>query len=369
MRPADPRPAADRSIAPCPPSHLARPADTISFMSGRVAASNLPRECRESLADALCRVIGPAAGETEYARVIAVLGLGTLVTASTVEPPAAWPYVARDAALMESSRLLGMRVRELHPPAAAAGLRDSAEFGLHFLDSYVPLIEKALAVGQSVLAWRGWPPPYENSWGVIESCAAAGVAGRCANAQAGAVAMVGPAHQVYVVEARDAPQPLASDELLAHVASLAIRQFDGAWTTDGVTLTSVAALNAWSAAIEASRPCAAAGSRPLMDHAAVQNYCNIFRSAHVVLLNWLATCAQSMPAAPRIQLVAQWLDSLRRQVRILDELNPMLLDQSPSSSEQSRGALQSALRRFADIEQALAAPLRTLAAKRSAAGP
>jgi hypothetical protein len=105
-----------------------------------------------------------------------------------------------DALSPQAALSLGLRLRELHPPAAAVGLDDSAEFELHFLDSYAPLIRRALAVGQSALAWRGWECPKDSRWGVVVESGdpllgfAPGCAGRL-------IPLVGPAHQVYIVEA------------------------------------------------------------------------------------------------------------------------------------------------------------------------
>lgn len=92
----------------------------------------------------------------------------------------------------------GLRLRELHPPAAAAGLDQSAEFPAHFHDSYAPLIRRALANGQTALAWKGWEDGAV--WGLIERERDGVFEGPAGDGPA-PVRLTGAAHQVYIVEA------------------------------------------------------------------------------------------------------------------------------------------------------------------------
>lgn len=99
----------------------------------------------------------------------AALGL-SFMTSTSRDPHecmSLWMTYGRHAFLPEAAALFGMRVRALHPPAAAVGLQGSQEFVQHFEASYKPLIEKALENSQPVLAWRGWPDYREAFWGII----------------------------------------------------------------------------------------------------------------------------------------------------------------------------------------------------------
>lgn len=129
----------------------------------------------ESLAVALRALRPPLSSEADrraYARSVALLGLGAGIATPPEEPPEAWPELARDLALVPAAEALGIRLRGLQPWGAERGLGTSAEFPLHFADSYAPLIRRALHVGQVALAWRGWPEEQADSWGIITSATA-----------------------------------------------------------------------------------------------------------------------------------------------------------------------------------------------------
>jgi hypothetical protein len=66
-----------------------------------------------------------------------------------------WADYGHDVFLPTAGRALGLRIRDLHPAAAARGLRQAAGFQQHFDASYRPLIERALEHNQPVIAWLG----------------------------------------------------------------------------------------------------------------------------------------------------------------------------------------------------------------------
>ena len=197
--------------------------------------------CRESLAAALHALLAPR-DESEIA---AVLGLGAAIVASETEPPRVWHTLARDLNLIATAAHYGVRLRELHPRGAARELSTSAEFAAHFHDSYLPLIERALAAGQIVLVWRGWPPPAEDEWGLITQVEAGEPVGRSASL-ASPAPLAGPAHQVYVVEERFAiAEPDAA--ALYHAALRASRAFWEPVDAADTPARGVAAWDAWCA--------------------------------------------------------------------------------------------------------------------------
>ena len=100
-----------------------------------------------------------------------------------------------------------MQIREVHPPEAARGLEDAAEFEQHFDASYRPLILRAMENGQFVLAWRGWLGERELSWGWIRAACDEGMGFRGSTIWSEAELnplradlLVRPAVQLYIVE-------------------------------------------------------------------------------------------------------------------------------------------------------------------------
>jgi len=123
---------------------------------------------------------------------------------------------ARDAFLADACRVLGLHVRELHPPPAARGLHRASEFGQHFEASYRPHILRALEHNQPVIAWRGWPGEFQLHWGRITHAAAGpvGFVGAVPSAAEGREAdswgdlsLVRPPTQVYVMEVMEPHVP------------------------------------------------------------------------------------------------------------------------------------------------------------------
>lgn len=190
-------------------------------------------DAQESLAAALnlaLRSCGAARSPRELA---SVLGLHGAVVACPGICAGRWSLLGRDLALCGVAEFYGLRLRDLHPPDAARGLQQSLEFSQHFIDSYAPLIRRALASGQTALAWCGWPPPDELGWGYIcgERQADAqrphpefiGLVGAVEPAQKQTpVCLRDPAYQVYIVEEYVRPlKPPDVEQLLARAAESA----------------------------------------------------------------------------------------------------------------------------------------------------
>jgi hypothetical protein len=154
----------------------------------------------ESLTAALQALLRWAGGDARYADVHAVLGLAFLISARGPEHClASWMLEGRDVFLAETAAAFGLRLRALHPPEAARGLEDSAEFAQHFDASYKPLIARALEHGQPVLARGAWAGQ-AGLWGVITNTDGAGFSGTSVATGSGTAALTAPAVQVYVVE-------------------------------------------------------------------------------------------------------------------------------------------------------------------------
>lgn len=170
-----------------------------------------------SLTHALCTIADRAGYIIDPDDLNPALGLSWMSIAVPSEPdPGCWPMYARDAFLVEAGRLFGMTIRDVHPPEAARGLSDAAEFQQHFDASYRPLVLRALEHDQPVLAWQGWPGEMRLLWGIITGTSDAGVGlrGRVAwPSGAGSdhapevVTLDQPPVQLYVVETVAATQP------------------------------------------------------------------------------------------------------------------------------------------------------------------
>ncbi len=179
----------------------------------------------------------------------AAMGLPFLVTAVPDEPDLGrWMRYARDAFLIPAARLFGMTIRDLHPPAAACGLRDRAEFRQHFDASYRPLIHRALENNQPVLAWQGWPGDASMLWGVITDTSDndIGFVGRIHSSESTYVKheFQAPPVQLYVVEAITPRTPLPHDliDLSFDHARIALRN---ELTTHFGVQTGPTALDVW----------------------------------------------------------------------------------------------------------------------------
>lgn len=225
----------------------------------------MEREPAFSLTGALRFVAGRAGHAIDADDFNAALGLSWLIVAVPEErDPARWPMYARDTFLVEAGRLFGMTIREVHPPEAARGLRDAAEFRQHFDASYRPLILRALEHGQSVLAWQGWPEPVDLHWGVITGTCNGGVglsgwapwpkeaptrsesSIRFSQPCRDDVTMIRPPVQLYVVETITPthPQPRALIEMALRHAR---RALDGSLADPFGVVAGAATFDRWAA--------------------------------------------------------------------------------------------------------------------------
>lgn len=231
----------------------ARSAETsnIMFAAATMDLSSIlirkPDDHGESLVRAV-QVVGRAAKvELDYDDLSAALGLSFLVCAPRGEVcPQDWSDYAQDWNLIEAARLFGLELRPLHPPEAADGLERAAEFGLHFEDSYAPLIRMALEHNQPVLAWQGWSGPRNMQWGVITGTGGDGVGfrGTTVGGTGQTVALRAPAVQCYVVEFGVGRTPI-EPELMRFAVRAARRVVRNEIpATFGVT-TGAAAYDAW----------------------------------------------------------------------------------------------------------------------------
>jgi hypothetical protein len=127
---------------------------------------------------------------------------------------------AWDAGLVAAAALYGFALRPMHPRRAARRLSTAGEFDDHFHDSYAPLIERALAHDQCVLAWQGWAESAGRCWGIIErhDDTTGRFAGR-AGPTVTAAELTGPAIQCYTVEERTARSPTPDETLATGLAA------------------------------------------------------------------------------------------------------------------------------------------------------
>ena len=225
-----------------------------------------------------------------------------------------WPHYARDAFLVEACRLFAITVRPLHPPEAARGLADSAEFRQHFDASYRPLVMRALENGQGVLAWRGWAAVEVPVWGVITAACDDGVGltgfacGSAASDEDRVAPLESPPVQLYVVESIDVREPSSSDwdRHLNAVASASVRsELDERF---GI-VTGPRAIDLWMRVLETGR--ASANEVEVMRRSLA---CTCRRLAQVVTTHavsrplseyitaMLKACSEEATAAPLVRL-------------------------------------------------------------------
>lgn len=180
-------------------------------------ASSTQKPLRDSatdLADCIVGLTGSTDTTADRNAVVTALGAG-LASFFTQPPCRDFPVLAEchDFALPKVARLFGIHLRAMHPPRARHGLAHSTEFAGHFVDSYVPLIQRALQNGQKVLAFRGWSPDVSETWGVVNRDESGDLWGEVPCCQE-PVQLSGPALQCYVVETVASANPNAGDVLL-----------------------------------------------------------------------------------------------------------------------------------------------------------
>ena len=272
----------------------------------------------ESLATCLRAVLAHLDMERPLAELTATLGLGAAVVAAPNDELAFWDTYARDARLVETAGLYGLRLRPLHPRDAAVGLDSSEEYAQHFLDSYVPLVAAALEHGQLVFAWQGWPAPGERLWGVITHRQASQLCGHAPGHGGQLISLIGPALQVYVAEEqRRTDEVLAAARLFAHVARQACEMWAGAWAADAALYTGATAYEAWKDALRSRRK-SRTGALPVH-----QQHCLAARgvaTARSHLAHWLRDVAESLTGNQQA-LAERWAatcDRVAGQLRLFD---------------------------------------------------
>jgi len=265
----------------------------------------------ESLAVCLRNVLADLHVERPCDELVATLGFGAATVAAPHDSLESWSTYARDASLVTTAQLYGLRLRALHPPAAATRLSHAAEYAGHFRDSYVPLIREALAHEQLALAWRGWPAPSDRLWGVLTHVQGEQLFGHTLGQSGRPVQLTGPAFQVYIVEEFQPPiaETLSPDVLFAHVARQASEAWAGTWAPGSGVLTGPAAYDAWQDTLR-SAPAANTGKSPL--HVQHSHATRLLVAARCCLATWLRRVS-----GRQRELAARWADTCDRIVQHL----------------------------------------------------
>ncbi|RMF83437.1 MAG: hypothetical protein D6744_04635 [Planctomycetota bacterium] len=306
----------------------------------------------ESLAVSLRALLLRADVRVGYADLLAALGLGSAVVAAIDDTFGWWASHARDAALDTVAARYGLRLRCLHPPEAAVGLRRSIEFAQHFHDSYEPLIRAAIEHGLPALVWRGWPPPRDHMWGVVTDAPPNMLSGYSLWHGGHPLPMTGPAHQVYIVE--DAAPPVESpthEELFELAVDHQRAQWAGTWCARPNILTGRDAWDAWAREIRAPSE-SFDPSLPVARQ--IMQLARTLASARRHFAAWLREVGPRLQ--PRwVQLAARWS---RTCDRIASLLSPFESDDAvrarlgePGGADQIRTAIADC----ADLEAALVA--------------
>ncbi len=288
------------------------------------------------MAVALRSVLSATERPTPYAELVATLGVANSPVAPAAPrtgsappavdltiDPATWGCFGRDLFLPATARLYGLRLRELHPPSAAAGLQASREFEQHFHDSYAPLIRAALAAGQVALVWRGWPDAQGLAWGLVTEERDGHLLGYRPGGAGESQPLVTPAWQVYIVETADPqPAPLTPDTLLEHALRARAHWFGASDASAGV-LHGAAGYRAWRACLDPASPQPRSGLAPAVAE---------FVGARQVSAEWLAGLEDTLSDSTRSAQAATWRtllnDTLARLAEFgdVDQLGSLLVD-------------------------------------------
>jgi hypothetical protein len=178
----------------------------------------------EPLAQALVALRPSSDGRLACDAVSVALGIPFMVVAARTASSARLAMTfGQDVALVDAADQCGLQVRPMHTRRTAATLEASKEYDLHFRDSYAPLIRRALAHDQPVLAWGGWSTPADSEWGVITAYDESNeqFGGVCGTLP-GESPLVGSPRQCYVVEAVKA-EPTSNPGLYALGARAVLR--------------------------------------------------------------------------------------------------------------------------------------------------
>ncbi len=322
--------------------------------------SNPPGDLRQSLALSVASLLAAQGAPRRYDELTATLGLGSAMTAEPGTCPARWFRLGRDIALVEAARHYGLRLRELHPRSAAAHLETSSEFPIHFRDSYIPLMTRALAAGQSLLAWRGWGAAHADAWGVVLRESSGRIFGLVLGRDAAEIELTGAAHQVYVVEeyAPPSPEALLPAALLARAqrsARLFERDPDGA--VEGL-LIGRAAWNAWSDALrERTSECICGADAPRC-HARLAEG---LRHARGELARWFDRIAPAI-SGEADDALRRWRDACDETARALVALESREPSAGPPRDWRQRESVADALRAAGEAEYRALQPTGAVAA-------
>lgn len=216
-----------------------------------------------SLTLALEALLRWAGGNVRYRSLNASLALSLRTTAVRRDVClGTWSTFGCDAFLEETAAAFGVRLRALHPPEAAVGLSDNAEFGQHFDASYAPLIRRALENNQPVLAWRGWPDVRAAFWGIITQTSDQGVgfAGTTMWSHGQSVPLPAPPIQLYVVE-ECMPREPDDAELLRQALCRFENTLCNRLSGDPNVVTGPGAHDVWLSRLSGAQPCPTCGPR------------------------------------------------------------------------------------------------------------
>lgn len=309
----------------------------------------------ESLPACLTNLLAARGASAAYDELLALLGLGNLIAASPAEALGVWPALARDRRLPAVAALLGLVLRPLHPADAARGLSESAEFPLHFRDSYAPLIARALDVGQLVLCWRGWPPPREPLWGVISERHGELLAGHSLWHRGEPMPLIGSAQQCYVVEDYRAPgRPLAAGERFDEARRAALSHWTPCAAAEAASAGPLVGRAAWDAWIgEIAAPSERTrGAAPLARQ--IADGARALAGARRCAAAWLAQIGPALAPAQR-DVATDWARALSC---VGDRLEPACEAEDVRIELRSGSAATAA--RFAAARDAEAAAMQAL---------
>ncbi|MFH1748588.1 MAG: hypothetical protein ABIG44_16255 [Planctomycetota bacterium] len=308
--------------------------------------SSRPTAEPASLAACLHALLEDIKDGHSYDEIISLLGVGAAVIAVPDRCVGRWCEYAQDAALLDTAGLLGLRLRAMHPPHAAAALEDSAEFAGHYRDSYLPLMEEAVRSGQKLLVWRGWPAPAEHSWGIIKDHDERGLIG---NPDSGTelIPFTGPALQVYTVEDIHSPPPdrQTATTHFEHTRRIAMTFWYGQLPLGNGILSGPPAYNAWRAALHTSPA----------NNCTPTCYVSLAKVLHArrrSLTTWLRDIAPGLADRQR-HAASAWADActdIIKQLELLtDATEVAALMDTPAGRQQLSATIESIERCEADL--------------------
>ncbi|MBN2445563.1 MAG: hypothetical protein JXO22_02485 [Phycisphaerae bacterium] len=322
---------------------------------GQVNASDWIEEPGEyeSLALSLRAVLNEAGAPREYDEIVAALGLGVAVVSVADECIGWWAAYERDVSLAAAAETYGILLRELHPPAAAIGLADAREFEQHYRDSYVPLIRRALEVGQVCLAWRGWPQPMDRAWGVITEARAAALWGVAPGRSSTLRQIGGAAWQVYIVE-KITPQQrddrLQASALFDQACDAARRFWKPTEQKTRAILTGAAAFDAWADALDRDNPCPRCAEQ---SYRCQGQLTRVLISSREHLSRWLRRVMPELDSR-RQKLAERWVAASEQSADAMSAYQEDARLQRLFATTDGRAVVRQAIERVRDIEAALA---------------